>query len=74
MKVPFGDFTRRTDYQPSGGPTDGTLTLTQMWGAGPAGMPLTAQLTADAEHQLLAGRPDTAVTLLTQAYQRVGNL
>ncbi|GAB4055628.1 glycoside hydrolase family 3 N-terminal domain-containing protein [Catellatospora paridis] len=32
VRIPFGDFTKRTDYQPSGGPTDGTLTLTNMWG------------------------------------------
>jgi len=32
VKVAFGDFVKRTDYQPSGAPTDGTLTLTQMWG------------------------------------------
>jgi beta-glucosidase len=34
VKVPFGDFVKRTDYQPSGAPTDGSLTLTQMWGYG----------------------------------------
>jgi beta-glucosidase len=37
---------------------------------GPAGMPLTAKLTADAEHALLGGRPDQAVSLLAQAYHR----
>jgi beta-glucosidase len=39
--------------------------------AGPAGMPLTAQLTSDAEHDLLSGRPQLAVHRLIQAYHRV---
>jgi beta-glucosidase len=39
--------------------------------SGPAGMPLTAKLTADAEHALLSGRPDQAVSLLAQAYHKV---
>jgi hypothetical protein len=38
--------------------------------AGPAGMPRTAKLTSDAEHLLLSGRPDQAVSLLAQAYRR----
>jgi beta-glucosidase len=38
--------------------------------SGPAGMPLTAKLTADAEHALLGDRPGQAVSLLTQAHQR----
>lgn len=29
--IPFGDFTRATDFQPGGAPDDG-LTLTEMWG------------------------------------------
>jgi beta-glucosidase len=37
---------------------------------GPAGMPLTAKLTADAEHALLSDRPDQAVSLLAQAYHQ----
>jgi beta-glucosidase len=37
---------------------------------GPAAMPLTASLTANAEHALLAGRPDQAVSLLNQAYHK----
>ncbi|HWB38551.1 MAG TPA: glycoside hydrolase family 3 N-terminal domain-containing protein [Rugosimonospora sp.] len=32
IQEPFTDFVKRTDYQPSGGPTDGTLNLTAMWG------------------------------------------
>ncbi|HEV7754694.1 MAG TPA: glycoside hydrolase family 3 N-terminal domain-containing protein [Mycobacteriales bacterium] len=32
VQVPFGDFVRRGDYQPSGAPADGTLGLTSMWG------------------------------------------
>jgi beta-glucosidase len=36
--------------------------------AGPAGMPVTAALTSDAEHALLVNRPDQAVQLLIQAY------
>ena len=32
VRVPFAKFTRRTDYQPGGGPTDGHLDLTKMWG------------------------------------------
>lgn len=32
IKVPFGDFVKRTDYQPSGAPSDGSLDLTSMWG------------------------------------------
>jgi beta-glucosidase len=32
VKVAFGDMVKRTDYQPSGAPADGTLNLTQMWG------------------------------------------
>ncbi|MGY0234348.1 glycoside hydrolase family 3 N-terminal domain-containing protein [Longispora urticae] len=32
VRVPFGGFVKRTDYQPSGAPTDGSLTLTEMWG------------------------------------------
>jgi beta-glucosidase len=32
VRVPFASFTRRTDYQPGGGPTDGVLNLTNMWG------------------------------------------
>ncbi|GIH17982.1 glycoside hydrolase family 3 N-terminal domain-containing protein [Rugosimonospora africana] len=39
---------------------------------GPAAMPLTASLTANAEHALLTGRPDQAVSLLTQAYTKAG--
>nr|WP_311132613.1 glycoside hydrolase family 3 N-terminal domain-containing protein [Nonomuraea gerenzanensis] len=34
IKVPFADFTRRTDYQPGGAPTDGELDLVAMWGYG----------------------------------------
>jgi beta-glucosidase len=30
--VPFSKFTKRTDFQPGGGPTDGHLDLTSMWG------------------------------------------
>jgi hypothetical protein len=33
-------------------------------------MPLTATLTANAEHALLVDRPDQAVSLLTQAYHQ----
>ena len=36
--------------------------------AGPAGMPVTAKLTSDAEHALLVNRPDQAIGLLSQAY------
>ncbi len=32
VRVPFSSFTRRTDFQPSGAPTDGKLQLTSMWG------------------------------------------
>jgi beta-glucosidase len=32
VQVPFKDFKRRTDYQPAGAPTDGTLELASMWG------------------------------------------
>src|SRR5215475_10631872 len=32
IQEPFADFVRRTDYQPSGAPTDGHLDLTAMWG------------------------------------------
>ncbi len=32
VRVPFTKFTRRTDFQPGGGPTDGHLDLTKMWG------------------------------------------
>ncbi|MGR6916034.1 glycoside hydrolase family 3 N-terminal domain-containing protein [[Actinomadura] parvosata] len=32
VKVPFADFARRADYQPSGAPTDGELDLVAMWG------------------------------------------
>ncbi|WP_433431419.1 glycoside hydrolase family 3 N-terminal domain-containing protein [Nonomuraea sp. CA-141351] len=32
VKVPFSSFTRRTDYQPGGAPTDGELDLVAMWG------------------------------------------
>jgi beta-glucosidase len=32
VRVPFLKFTRRTDYQPGGGPTDNHLDLTKMWG------------------------------------------
>ncbi|WP_214320443.1 glycoside hydrolase family 3 N-terminal domain-containing protein [Nonomuraea sediminis] len=32
IKVPFTEFTRRTDYQPGGAPTDGELDLVAMWG------------------------------------------
>ncbi|MFG1705926.1 glycoside hydrolase family 3 N-terminal domain-containing protein [Nonomuraea sp. M3C6] len=32
VKVPFASFTRRTDYQPGGAPTDGELDLVAMWG------------------------------------------
>jgi beta-glucosidase len=39
-------------------------------GGGPAAMPLTASLSANAEHALLTDRPDQAVSLLTQAYHR----
>ncbi|MGW0805217.1 glycoside hydrolase family 3 N-terminal domain-containing protein [Nonomuraea sp. NPDC002799] len=34
IKVPFADFTRRTDYQPGGAPTDGELDLIAVWGYG----------------------------------------
>jgi hypothetical protein len=39
---------------------------------GPAAMPLTALLTANAEHALLVGRPDQAVSQLNQAYRALG--
>ncbi|MFC5822855.1 glycoside hydrolase family 3 N-terminal domain-containing protein [Nonomuraea insulae] len=32
VEVPFASFTRRTDYQPGGAPTDGELDLVAMWG------------------------------------------
>jgi beta-glucosidase len=32
VQVPFKNFTRRTDFQPPGAPTDGTLDLGAMWG------------------------------------------
>jgi beta-glucosidase len=32
VRTPFSKFTKRTDYQPGGGPTDGKLDLTKMWG------------------------------------------
>jgi beta-glucosidase len=32
VKVPFGDFVKRTDFQPGGGPSDGVLELSRMWG------------------------------------------
>jgi beta-glucosidase len=32
VQEPFGSFVRRTDFQPSGAPTDGHLDLTAMWG------------------------------------------
>ncbi|HEV7754366.1 MAG TPA: carbohydrate binding domain-containing protein, partial [Mycobacteriales bacterium] len=32
VQVPFADFAKRGDYQPSGAPSDGTLDLTSMWG------------------------------------------
>jgi beta-glucosidase len=32
IKEPFADFVKRTDFQPSGAPTDGVLNLTAMWG------------------------------------------
>ncbi|GAA3101975.1 carbohydrate binding domain-containing protein [Nonomuraea salmonea] len=32
VRVPFADFTRRTDYQPGGAPTDGELDLVEIWG------------------------------------------
>jgi beta-glucosidase len=32
INTPFADLVRRGDYQPPGGPTDGNLDLTQMWG------------------------------------------
>jgi beta-glucosidase len=38
---------------------------------GPAAMPLTAALTSNAEHAVLSGRPDQAVSLLSQAYDRL---
>jgi beta-glucosidase len=38
---------------------------------GPAAMPLTAPLTSNAEHAVLSGRPDQAVSLLSQAYDRL---
>jgi beta-glucosidase len=32
VRTSFKDFARRADYQPGGGPTDGKLDLTRMWG------------------------------------------
>ncbi|TMR19463.1 glycosyl hydrolase [Nonomuraea zeae] len=32
VRVPFASFTRRTDYQPGGAPSDGELDLIAMWG------------------------------------------
>jgi beta-glucosidase len=32
VQEPFADFVKRTDYQPSGAPSDGVLNLTSMWG------------------------------------------
>ncbi|MET8862500.1 glycoside hydrolase family 3 N-terminal domain-containing protein [Nonomuraea sp. NPDC004580] len=32
VRMPFADFTRRTDYQPGGAPTDGELDLLEIWG------------------------------------------
>jgi beta-glucosidase len=48
------------------------VTQARIAGGGPAAMPLTASLTANAEHALLVGRPDQAVSLLTQAYNKAG--
>jgi len=46
------------------------LAQSAVMAAGPAGMPRTARLTSDAEHLLLTGRPDRAVSLLAQAYHQ----
>ena len=32
MQVAFANMKKRTDYQPSGAPSDGVLNLTKMWG------------------------------------------
>jgi beta-glucosidase len=32
IQTPFSAFVRRSDFQPGGGPTDGNLDLTSMWG------------------------------------------
>ncbi len=32
IQTPFSAFVRRVDYQPPGGPSDGVLNLTSMWG------------------------------------------
>ncbi|GAA5180025.1 hypothetical protein GCM10023322_11360 [Rugosimonospora acidiphila] len=48
------------------------VTQAAIAGGGPAAMPLTASLTANAEHALLTMRPDQAVSLLTQAYNKAG--
>jgi beta-glucosidase len=32
VTMPFSKFAKRTDFQPSGGPSDGHLDLTSMWG------------------------------------------
>jgi hypothetical protein len=50
------------------------ITQAAVIAAGPAGMPVTAKQTSDAEHALLVGRPDQAITLLTQAYSTLRHL
>ncbi|MBV1853905.1 glycoside hydrolase family 3 N-terminal domain-containing protein [Catellatospora tritici] len=67
VKIPFGSFTKRTDYQPGGGPTDGTLTLTNMWGyAVNLGSNVTGELLLD--DIALYGSAQPRVGLVQDAY------
>ncbi|MFB4281575.1 glycoside hydrolase family 3 N-terminal domain-containing protein [Nonomuraea sp. MTCD27] len=66
VEVPFASFTRRTDYQPGGAPTDGELDLVAVWGYAMRLPTTSGTLTWD-EVQLYGTAPPRPVRLSTDA-------
>ncbi|SEG41729.1 beta-glucosidase [Nonomuraea solani] len=62
--VPFSSFTRRTDYQPGGAPTDGELDLVAIWGYAMRLPATSGTLTWD-EFQIYGTAPPRPVRLST---------
>ncbi|WP_090941254.1 glycoside hydrolase family 3 N-terminal domain-containing protein [Nonomuraea jiangxiensis] len=66
VRVPFSSFTRRTDHQPGGAPTDGALDLDVMWGYAMRLPTATGTLVWD-EVQVYGTAPPRPVRLSTDA-------
>ncbi|MEV0384051.1 glycoside hydrolase family 3 N-terminal domain-containing protein [Nonomuraea sp. NPDC050643] len=64
VEVPFASFTRRTDYQPGGAPTDGELDLVAIWGYAMR-LPTTSGTLVWDEFQIYGTAPPRPVRLST---------